>query len=138
MFSNEQFTENVKDSVNKENEESAKNEDPLYQKESFESKISKDDDTNLHIDGLENKMNIDDSEDLSKNINLDEDAQTNTLEKKQSNRKINLFTLGNIIFLVLDVCLPAWDIISDVMVIINYWKRSNFTWVKNLIFSEAA
>ena len=130
MFSNEQDTENVKDSGNKENEESAKNKDSLYQKESFESKISKDDDTNLHIDGLENKMNIDDSEDLSKNINLDEDAQTNTLEKKQSNRKINLFTLGNIIFLVLDVCLPAWDIISDVMVIINYWKRSNFTWVK--------
>ena len=130
MFSNEQDTENVKDSGNKENEESAKNEDSLYQKESFESKISKDDDTNLHIDGLENKMNIDDSEDLSKNINLDEGAQTNTLEKKQSNRKINLFTLGNIIFLVLDVCLPAWDIISDVMVIINYWKRSNFTWVK--------
>ena len=130
MFSNEQDTENVKDSVNKENEESAKNKDSLYQKESFKSKISKDDDTNLHIDGLENKMNIDDSEDLSKNINLDEDAQTNTLEKKQSNRKINLFTLGNIIFLVLDVCLPAWDIISDVMVIINYWKRSNFTWVK--------
>ena len=130
MFSNEQDTENVKDSGNKENEESAKNKDSLYQKESFESKISKDDDTNLHIDGLENKMNVDDSEDLSKNINLDEGAQTNTLEKKQSNRKINLFTLGNIIFLVLDVCLPAWDIISDVMVIINYWKRSNFTWVK--------
>ena len=127
MFSNEQDTENVKDSGNKENEESAKNKDSLYQKESFESKISKDDDTNLHIDGLEN---INYSEDLSKNINLDEGAQTNTLEKKQSNRKINLFTLGNIIFLVLDVCLPAWDIISDVMVIINYWKRSNFTWVK--------
>ncbi len=129
MSSNEQFTENVKDLVKTENSESPNNEDSLYQKNSFKPKISKDDDTNLPIDGLENKIDIDNNDDLSKNINLDEDAQTNTVKKKQISGKMNLFTLGNIIFLVLDVCLPAWDIISDVMVVINYWKRSNFTWV---------
>ena len=44
-------------------------------------------------------------------------------------RFLQLLTLSNLFFLVMDVCLPFWDIVSDIIVINNYWSRSNFTWV---------
>ena len=46
-------------------------------------------------------------------------------------RFLQLLRLANIIFLILDVCLPVWDIITDIQVTCNYWNRSNFTWVSH-------
>ena len=41
-----------------------------------------------------------------------------------------VFAMANLLFLILDVCLPAWDFISDLKVVIQYWSNSDFNWVK--------
>ena len=41
-----------------------------------------------------------------------------------------VFVMANLLFLILDVCLPAWDFISDLKVVIQYWSNSDFNWVK--------
>ena len=41
-----------------------------------------------------------------------------------------LLTWTNLVFLVLDVCLPAWDFTSDLILTTKYWIGASFDWVK--------
>ena len=42
-----------------------------------------------------------------------------------------LLTGANLMFLLLDVCLPAWDFTNDLMITTKYWMNASFDWVKS-------
>ena len=42
-----------------------------------------------------------------------------------------LLTGANLMFLLLDVCLPAWDFTNDLMITTKYWMKASFEWVKS-------
>ncbi len=119
----DKFTTNMKSNKNR-----------YSQSNSTESTIMEDKKKNLHPENLEYKKP------RFKNFRFvsleDYMPPVTSVDEKPRNEIISLFTLSNIIFLFLDVVLPAWDVISDCMVINLYWKRSNFTWVRLFFFSK--
>ena len=49
---------------------------------------------------------------------------------------VPLLTVTNMMFMVLDICLPAWDFISDIILTLKYWFNASFDWVEHFWFIE--
>ena len=49
------------------------------------------------------------------------------LDDKEISKLWRVLVWSNLLFFLFDVCLPAWDFINDLRVLISvYWTNSNF------------